>query len=232
MAGSSSKEIHRSGRPRSCYVRFWSVLASVWTSVQQRISGDKSPQNITALEKIPMEEWTKISSTVFENLLEAYRKPLTSVLKTRFTLQLFRIFQANFWIFCSILQLNSLNIKMTSSFYREQLRESVTAPQRSLPTRRGGVASHLSQAHIFDMATQGKSGSEGWGTNIPGRAAEQTQQIYVDDLKGQNAVLQLPLPGRCWDAKTKNHIVLLPPEHKMCSDVSRLYWVNKQPVQL
>ena len=45
----------------------------------------QQPQNITALEEICMEEWTKIPATVCENLVKTCedRKRLTSVLPTK-----------------------------------------------------------------------------------------------------------------------------------------------------
>uniref|UniRef100_A0A3B3CFS0 Uncharacterized protein n=1 Tax=Oryzias melastigma TaxID=30732 RepID=A0A3B3CFS0_ORYME len=48
-------------------------------------------KNITALEKMCMEEWTK-NSSYSANLFKTYRKPLTSVTETRIMLQSLEVF--------------------------------------------------------------------------------------------------------------------------------------------
>uniref|UniRef100_A0A8C7V8D2 Tc1-like transposase DDE domain-containing protein n=1 Tax=Oncorhynchus mykiss TaxID=8022 RepID=A0A8C7V8D2_ONCMY len=52
-------------------------IENLWRELKVHVA-QQQPQNITALEEICMEEWAKIPATVCENLVETYRKRLTS----------------------------------------------------------------------------------------------------------------------------------------------------------
>ncbi len=57
-------------------------IENLWRELKVRVA-QRQPQNITALEEICMEEWTKIPATVCENLVKTYRKRLTSVIANK-----------------------------------------------------------------------------------------------------------------------------------------------------
>ena len=52
---------------------------NLWRELKFRVA-QLQPQNITALEAICIEEWAKIPTTVYENLVKSYRKRLISVI--------------------------------------------------------------------------------------------------------------------------------------------------------
>uniref|UniRef100_A0AAZ3NVK9 Transposase n=1 Tax=Oncorhynchus tshawytscha TaxID=74940 RepID=A0AAZ3NVK9_ONCTS len=57
-------------------------IENLWRELKVRVA-QQQPQNITALEGICMEEWTKIPAPVCENLVKTYRKHLTSVIANK-----------------------------------------------------------------------------------------------------------------------------------------------------
>uniref|UniRef100_A0A3P9DHT9 Ig-like domain-containing protein n=1 Tax=Maylandia zebra TaxID=106582 RepID=A0A3P9DHT9_9CICH len=57
-------------------------IENLWRELKVRVAR-RQPQNITALEKICMEEWAKIPATVCANLVKTYSKRLTSVIANK-----------------------------------------------------------------------------------------------------------------------------------------------------
>ena len=57
-------------------------IENLWRELKVRVAQEQ-PQNITALEEICMEKWSKIPATVCENLVKTYRKRLTSVIANK-----------------------------------------------------------------------------------------------------------------------------------------------------
>ncbi len=57
-------------------------IENLWRELKVCVA-QRQPQNITALEEICMEEWAKIPATVCENLVNTYRKRLTSVIANK-----------------------------------------------------------------------------------------------------------------------------------------------------
>ncbi|KAK3513333.1 hypothetical protein QTP70_012378 [Hemibagrus guttatus] len=57
-------------------------IENLWRELKIRVA-QRPPQNITALEEICMEEWAKLPATVCKNLVETYRKRLTSVIANK-----------------------------------------------------------------------------------------------------------------------------------------------------
>uniref|UniRef100_A0A8C6LCC8 Transposase Tc1-like domain-containing protein n=1 Tax=Nothobranchius furzeri TaxID=105023 RepID=A0A8C6LCC8_NOTFU len=55
---------------------------NLWRELKVRVAR-RQPQNITALEKICMEEWAKIPATVCANLVKTYSNHLTSVIANK-----------------------------------------------------------------------------------------------------------------------------------------------------
>uniref|UniRef100_A0A1A8SEN9 Tc1-like transposase DDE domain-containing protein n=1 Tax=Nothobranchius rachovii TaxID=451742 RepID=A0A1A8SEN9_9TELE len=57
-------------------------IENLWRELKVRVAR-RQPQNITALEKICMEEWAKIPATVCANLVKTYSNRLTSVIANK-----------------------------------------------------------------------------------------------------------------------------------------------------
>lgn len=57
-------------------------IENLWRELKVRVAR-RQPQNITALEKICIEEWAKIPATVCANLVKTYSKRLTSVIANK-----------------------------------------------------------------------------------------------------------------------------------------------------
>ncbi len=57
-------------------------IENLWRELKVCVA-QQQPQNITALEEICMEEWTKIPATVCEKIVKTYRKRLTSVIANK-----------------------------------------------------------------------------------------------------------------------------------------------------